>query len=82
MSKSNSESSDDFEYVETPAAPTPVPPAEDFGVRTTAVRIISQQHRSNILLGLISASTQLSKMLPYQPMPLAVTTSPILSLLL
>ncbi|KAI4253995.1 MAG: hypothetical protein L6R42_007360 [Xanthoria sp. 1 TBL-2021] len=31
-----SESSDDFEYVETPAAPTPVPPAEDFGVRTTA----------------------------------------------
>ncbi len=37
MSKSGSESSEDFEYVETPAAPTPVPPAEDFGVRTTAV---------------------------------------------
>lgn len=37
MSKSVSESSDDFEYVETPAALTPVPPAEDFGVRTTAV---------------------------------------------
>ncbi|KAL8717063.1 MAG: hypothetical protein Q9225_005661 [Loekoesia sp. 1 TL-2023] len=36
MSKSMSESSDDFEYVETPAAPTPVPPAEDYGVRTTA----------------------------------------------
>ncbi|KAL8687249.1 MAG: hypothetical protein Q9218_006523 [Villophora microphyllina] len=31
-----SDSSSDFEYVETPAAPTPAPPAEDFGVRTTA----------------------------------------------
>ncbi len=37
MSKAVSESSEDFEYVETPAAPTPEPPAEDFGVRTTAV---------------------------------------------
>lgn len=37
MSKSVSESSEDFEYVETSAAPTPVPPVEDFGVRTTAV---------------------------------------------
>ncbi|KAL8703788.1 MAG: hypothetical protein Q9201_003028 [Fulgogasparrea decipioides] len=36
MSKSLSDSSSDFEYVETPAAPTPAPPAEDYGVRTTA----------------------------------------------
>ncbi len=40
MSKSVSDSSDDFEYVETPAAATPVPPAEDCGVRTTAVPTI------------------------------------------
>lgn len=39
MSKSMSESSEDFEYVETPAAPTSVSPTEDFGVRTTAVNI-------------------------------------------
>lgn len=37
MAKSSSESSDDFEFIETPAAPTPVPPAEDCGVRTTSV---------------------------------------------
>ncbi|KAI4161828.1 MAG: hypothetical protein LQ342_004519 [Letrouitia transgressa] len=36
MSKSVSETSDEFEFIETPAAPTPVPPAEDYGVRTTA----------------------------------------------
>ena len=37
MAKSQSESSDDFEFIETPAAPTPQPPAEDCGVRTTSV---------------------------------------------
>lgn len=37
MPKSGSEVSDDFEFIETPAAPTPVPPHEDYGVRTTAV---------------------------------------------
>ena len=37
MSKSVSETSDDFEYIETPAAHTPAPPAEDYGVRTTTV---------------------------------------------
>ncbi|KAL9618374.1 MAG: hypothetical protein Q9160_006882 [Pyrenula sp. 1 TL-2023] len=36
MAKSSSESSDDFEFIETPAAPTPVPPAENCGVRTTS----------------------------------------------
>ncbi|KAL8933386.1 MAG: hypothetical protein Q9211_005809 [Gyalolechia sp. 1 TL-2023] len=36
MSKSVSDSSEDFEYVGTPAAPSPLPPAEDYGVRTTA----------------------------------------------
>lgn len=37
MSKSGSEVSDDFEFIETPAAPNPVPPPEDYGVRTTTV---------------------------------------------
>jgi sphingolipid C9-methyltransferase len=37
MSKTHSDTSEDFEYIETPAAPTPVPPLEDCGVRTTAV---------------------------------------------
>lgn len=37
MSKNGSEVSDDFEFIETPAASTPVPPPEDYGVRTTAV---------------------------------------------
>ena len=37
MPKSGSEVSDDFEFIETPAAPTSVPPPEDYGVRTTAV---------------------------------------------
>ncbi|KAL8948108.1 MAG: hypothetical protein Q9222_005677 [Ikaeria aurantiellina] len=36
MSKSGSDYSDDFEYVHTPAAPTPLPPTENCGVRTTA----------------------------------------------
>lgn len=37
MPASGSEVSDDFEFIETPAAPTPVPPQEDYGVRTTTV---------------------------------------------
>lgn len=37
MSKNGSEVSEDFEFIETPAAPTPVPPPEDYGVRTTTV---------------------------------------------
>lgn len=37
MPKSGSEVSDDFEFIETPAAPTSVPPPEDYGVRTTTV---------------------------------------------
>lgn len=37
MPTSGSEVSDDFEFIETPAAPTPVPPLEDYGVRTTTV---------------------------------------------
>lgn len=37
MSKSHSEASEDFEFIETPAAPTPVPPVEDCGVYTTSV---------------------------------------------
>ena len=31
-------SEDDFEFVETPAAPSPAPEAQDYGVRTTSVR--------------------------------------------
>ena len=37
MPNSGSEVSDDFEFIETPAAPTPAPPPEDYGVRTTTV---------------------------------------------
>ena len=37
MSKSTSDISDDFEYVETPPAPSPQPFAENCGVRTTSV---------------------------------------------
>ncbi|KAG7007193.1 GMC oxidoreductase [Physcia stellaris] len=35
MSQAVSDTSDDFEFIETPAAPTPIPPPEDYGVRTT-----------------------------------------------
>lgn len=44
MPQSGSEVSDDFEFIETPAAPTPVPPPEDYGVRTTTV---SRHYLSN-----------------------------------
>ncbi|KAJ9195632.1 hypothetical protein DTO164E3_6708 [Paecilomyces variotii] len=36
MARTHSESSEDFEFIETPAAPTPTAPPEDCGVRTTA----------------------------------------------
>lgn len=39
MPKSGSEVSDDFEFIETPAAPASVPPPEDYGVRTTTVSL-------------------------------------------
>ena len=29
---------DDFEFIETPAAPSPAPESQNFGVRTTSVR--------------------------------------------
>jgi hypothetical protein len=48
MSKTHSETSEDFEFIETPAAPTPVPPVEDCGVRTTSV----SRDMLNDLLGL------------------------------
>ncbi|KAL9101369.1 MAG: hypothetical protein Q9163_003371 [Psora crenata] len=35
MAKSGSEASDDFEYIETPAAPSSTLPQEDCGIRTT-----------------------------------------------
>ena len=37
MSHSVSDVSDDFEFIDTPAAPTPIPPPEAYGVRTTTV---------------------------------------------
>ena len=37
MSKTHSETSEDFEYIETPPASMPAPPVEDCGVRTTSV---------------------------------------------
>ena len=42
MPKSGSEVSDDFEFIETPAAPSPVPLPEDYGVRTTTVNCEQQ----------------------------------------
>ncbi|KAI9717511.1 MAG: Sphingolipid C9-methyltransferase 2 [Candelaria pacifica] len=61
MSQSRSSTSDDsFEFIETPAAPTPNPPAEDCGVRTTSYPAIknaplpadaaSSDHFNNYLL--------------------------------
>jgi hypothetical protein len=72
MSKARSESSEDFEFIETPAAPTPIPPVEDCGVRTTSVFLT--------VCHFFSSSTNLhsiqpSKMLPSQPMPLAAIPS-------
>lgn len=37
MSRGVSQSSDEFEFIETPAVPTPTPPSENYGVRTTNV---------------------------------------------
>lgn len=42
MSSAVSQSSDEFEYIETPAAPTPSPQAENYGVRTTNVCSIAK----------------------------------------
>ncbi|MCJ1299864.1 Sphingolipid C9-methyltransferase 2 [Hypocenomyce scalaris] len=60
MSKSGSEASEDFEFIETPAARTPTPPAEGYGVRTTTYPAIKNaplpadaagsENFSNILL--------------------------------
>ncbi|EEH18675.2 hypothetical protein PABG_07735 [Paracoccidioides brasiliensis Pb03] len=36
MARTHSESSEDFEFIETPAAPTQSPPSESSGVRTTS----------------------------------------------
>ena len=41
MSNSASDVSDDFEFIETPAAPSPAPPATNCGVRTTAVSLLN-----------------------------------------
>ena len=43
MPQSGSEVSDDFEFIETPAAPSPIPPPEDYGVRTTTVGFTPQE---------------------------------------
>ncbi|KAL9126932.1 MAG: hypothetical protein Q9217_004090 [Psora testacea] len=60
MPNSGSEASDEFEYIETPAAPSPIPPQENYGVRTTTYPSIknaplpadsaSSDNFSNILL--------------------------------
>lgn len=47
MTKSASEISDDFEFIETPAAPTPVAPTEDYGVRTTTASLFAAQLSTN-----------------------------------
>lgn len=38
MAKTHSESSEDFEFIETPTATPPQIPIADYGVRTTSVR--------------------------------------------
>lgn len=43
MPRSGSEASDDFEFIETPAVPTPTTPPEDYGVRTTTVGFPRQE---------------------------------------
>lgn len=48
MTKPASESSEDFEYIETPAAPTPVPPTENYGVRTTTVSLQTTELRLTV----------------------------------
>ncbi|KIW16623.1 hypothetical protein PV08_03811 [Exophiala spinifera] len=64
MAKTHSESSEDFEFIETPAAPTPEPPTEDCGVRTTAYPAIknaplpadaagSESFNNYLLIGLL-----------------------------
>jgi sphingolipid C9-methyltransferase len=37
MARTHSESSEDFEFIETPAAPAATPPPEDCGVKRTNV---------------------------------------------
>ena len=76
MSKARSESSEDFEFIETPAAPTPIPPVEDCGVRTTSVR--PSPHGASASSN-NKNSTQPSRMLLYRPMPLEMTPSIIIS---
>ena len=83
MSKSTSEASDDFEFIETPAAPTPTPPAHDFGVRTTSVsRVVPSIRPLNahtLLMLTYARSIRVSKMDLYLPTLLAARTSPIFS---
>lgn len=38
MARTHSESSEDYEFIETPPAPSPQVPVHDCGVRTTSVR--------------------------------------------
>ena len=76
MSESRSESSEDFEFIETPAAPTPVSPVEDCGVRTTSVLLTAF---CSLGASTNDHSTQLSRMLLSQRMPLAATPSIITS---
>jgi len=38
MSNEKAVSEDSFEFVDTPAAPSPAPETQDYGVRTTSVR--------------------------------------------
>ena len=72
MSKSHSESSEDFEFIETPAAPTPTPPEEDCGVRTTSVLLTAS---CSFRASTNDHSTLPSKMLLSQRMPLAAIPS-------
>ena len=48
MSRTLADSSDEYEFIETPAAPSPTLPVENCGVRTTSVRYVELHTRLEI----------------------------------
>lgn len=83
MARTHSESSEDFEFIETPAAPAPTPAPEDCGVKTTSVRPLKARTWPIYLLPLLTTtvsnptSTPPSKMHLFQQMLQAAIASPM-----
>lgn len=74
--KGSSVSEDSFEFVETPAAPSPAPVTTDYGVRTTSVRLFKSEMRLLLLTFLHRSIPQL-RMLRSQPTaPVAIPSTP------